>query len=133
MYFQSAKVKKLILMAYRSYAASIFLLPKPRIIINSYPKSGTHLLTSMLKYVPSVMHSGIPMNPWGFHIKKGVREKVEEFCLDEKVFGKTIKKVRYGQIATGHFPWDNKFHSFVENESNKFVFIKRRRRRRFAA
>jgi hypothetical protein len=58
----------------------------PKVLANSVPKAGTHLLKKSLSLLPGLMDSGIHM----------------DMNLKPEEFGEAVKKIRPGTIATGH-------------------------------
>lgn len=75
-------------------ARTVVFLPGPRVFANSFPKAGTHLLASLLGRLPRMMASGL-------HRDRGDVSRRGWDALD-----RSLRTVRSGQYATGHFPWE---------------------------
>ena len=82
---------------YRAYTRTVVFLPGPPILVNSVPKSGTHLLTSFLDRFPKVMYSGEHRNQF----KSEGRTSSAE--MDWKQVRRWLQSQRKGQYCTTHF------------------------------
>ena len=84
--------------AYRAAARANVFLPGPRVFANSFPKGGTHLLSSLLAELPRMMFSGV-------HRAAGDFPGAEPGELDLDRLGRVLRGVNRGQFMTGHFPY----------------------------
>ena len=91
---------------YREIYASLY---SPKVIVNSMPKAGTHLLTRVLELLPAF----VPR--WTYHalINK-----------DPKLYHK-ILKIRQGQYVSGHLQWNQELISVLSEANIKTLFIVR--------
>jgi len=92
--------RKLGVPVYRTYARAVVFLPGPPIFVNSIPKAGTHLLTSLLDRFPKVMFSGehrtlnqFKSNDLGNSTAEADWEQVRRW----------LQSQHNGQYSTGHF------------------------------
>ncbi len=87
---------------YRAYARTVVFLPGPPILVNSVPKAGTHLLTSLLDRFPKVMFSGEHRTLNQFKSdSQGPASAVE---VDWEQVRQWLRSQRKGQYCTVHFP-----------------------------
>jgi hypothetical protein len=86
---------------YRMYASLCRWNPPPRMLLNSYPKAGTHLLKEVATRLPSTMHSGVHIQSetLGF---RGGRSMVDLDDSQKQKLRKLLGGVRDGQFATAH-------------------------------
>lgn len=86
---------------YRAIARTVLVSDPPKVLANSIPKAGTHLLTQLLGGVDRLWFSGlhvIDKNFWA-----GPVADTEAYApVDEARFRKGMRKVRNGQFATSH-------------------------------
>ncbi len=64
--------------------------PPPRVLVNSYPKSGTHLLTTALEQLPDMRYSGILIVPG----------ETPQFDWDQ--LHRALAGAKHGQYVVGH-------------------------------
>lgn len=105
---RSSSVRRASLTAYRSMARRVFFLPPPRVVLNSMPKAGTHVLTSLFRAFPRMMFTGTHHNLNDFSSSPGISAR-ELPDLDVPRLEKALRTVRSGQYTTAHFP----FHHIV--------------------
>jgi hypothetical protein len=122
LFFQSKKLKDTILRAYRIYARSLFFLPEPHIFVDSMPKTGTHLLTNILKNLPKTMMSGIHIPHWQCHDGPAKRGLIHEFVPDRTKFEEFLSRANAGQIVTAHFPWRAEIAETLHDKGYAVVF-----------
>jgi|GEM_PF-570300 len=125
MFFQSHTLRQALTTGYRAYARSLFFLGSRRIFINSIPKAGTHLLTTIFSQLPRTMLSGIHIDPWDCHRVPRRRGGVEDFDLDPERFVGHLRTVHPGQILTGHFPWRDNIVGPLEDHNVATIFMLR--------
>lgn len=98
------RIRALAIRAYRIYAQSIVIYPRPRVLVASLPKAGSHLLTSLLRRLPRMMFSGRHYTPDDFVLlsppqrSDGLRE------WDWDALRRALTAVRHGQFLTAHWP-----------------------------
>jgi hypothetical protein len=84
--------------AYRAAARANVFLPGPRVFANSFPKGGTHLLSSLLAELPRMMFSGV-------HRAAGDFPGSDPGSLDVERLRRVMRGINRGQFMTGHFPY----------------------------
>ena len=87
---------------YRAYARTMVFLPAPPILVNSVPKAGTHLLTSLLDRFPKVMFSGEHRTLNQFKSDGQGPTSTTEADWDQ--VRRWLRSQRKGQYCTTHFP-----------------------------
>ena len=84
-------------------ARAVAVYPPPRVVANSIPKAGTHLLASALSRFPRMMSSGIHHALNEFSVSVGIGpERIPD--LDWAALERALRRVRNGQFLTAHFP-----------------------------
>ena len=94
--------RRAVIPAYRAVARSNVFYPGPRVFPNSFPKGGTHLLSSLLGELPRMMFSGVHRAEGDFVEGEARRDGSN---LDWARLRKALEGVNKGQYATGHFPY----------------------------
>ena len=122
MFFQSKRLRRGLIGAYRAYARAVFFLPGPRIFVNSVAKSGTHLLTKILESRPGTMLSGIHIPWWQCHTVPDGHGLTPEFELDRNRFARYLAGAHAGQIVTSHFPWRPEIAETLRDAGYAIVF-----------
>jgi hypothetical protein len=88
--------------AYRAYARSVVFLPAPKVLVNSIPKAGTHLLAALLRALPRMMFSGLQLTPNDY--LSDTTSATEEPHFDRRRLGRLLASVRTGQFVIAHLP-----------------------------
>ena len=101
----------------KSVARSQFWRQGPRVFINSLPKSGTHLLTSLLDSTAEIKSSGRHLKTVDFDLGTAG----QSFCLNVNKFQNETSKVRGRQYYSAHFPWDESFKDVLESNQLKYL------------
>lgn len=104
---------------YQLALRGIAFLPPPRILANSMPKAGTHLLISLLDQLPRTLYSGVHYSLNEF---RGGREGG---TLEKDRLRTTLDRVRNGQYMTAHFPADPVVVALLASLEYRSVFIVR--------
>jgi hypothetical protein len=87
---------------YRALARTNVFYPPPRVFANSFPKAGTHLLSTLLASLPRMMFSGTHAALGDFTTdpeRHGSPDAVRWAALRKR-----LDSSRNGQFVTGHFP-----------------------------
>jgi len=79
----------------------------PKVIANSMPKAGTHLLTRVLELLP------VFVPRWTYHALVN---------KDPKLYQKIVK-IRKGQYVSGHLQWNQELVSVLGEANIKTIFI----------
>jgi hypothetical protein len=72
------------------------------------PRSGTHLLTSIFRYLGKWEHLGVYINPESWEMTRDWHKDQDYALLDHRQCAPrlSVKKLRNGQMAAGHLPWN---------------------------
>lgn len=92
--------RRIVVPMYRQAARAIRFYPPPRVCAISLPKSGTHLLTSLLGHLPKMMFSGLHID-LGAYVAPGA---LASTVVDVRALRRNLASVRDGQFMTGHLP-----------------------------
>ena len=118
----SGVVKRLGTPIYQAAARCVVGLPGPRVLANSPPKAGTHLLSTLLRQLPGMMFSGRHYTLVQFGAADPGNGSVDFRWDDIQAhFG----KVRPGQFATGHFPAHPHFVELLRHMDMRTIVILR--------
>src|SRR4051812_16871579 len=93
--------RRAVIPAYRAVARSNVFYPGPRVFANSFPKGGTHLLSSLLGDLPRMMFSGVHRAAGDYTDGAPSRDGSN---VDWVGLRRALRSVNRGQFATGHFP-----------------------------
>jgi hypothetical protein len=87
--------------SYRAVARAVLKGEPPKVLANSIPKSGTHLLTQLLSGVPDLKFSGVHLSDRAFCAD---RDQLGDGlgAVDLPAFVRLISRTRDGQYLTGH-------------------------------
>jgi hypothetical protein len=86
----------------------------PRVLANGVPKSGTHLLTALLRELPDMRFSGEHLAPYDLY---------EGGTLESNRLERRLRRVRDGQYASSHLPAAPEIVSAVTRLGYRSVFI----------
>lgn len=95
---------------YREIYAS---LHGSKVIVNSMPKAGTHLLTRVLELLP------VFVPRWTYHALVN-KDQSQNQKLYQKIF-----KIRQGQYVSGHLQWHQELVDVLNEANIKTLFIMR--------
>lgn len=119
---KSTVAKRLGTPVYQALARSVVWLPGPRILANSFPKAGTHVLSTLLSAMPKTMFSGRHYNINQFRLSGEQDLSPDaEFRWDE--VARRYGLVRPGQFATGHFPPHSDLLAIVRDLDMRTIVI----------
>lgn len=90
-----------------------------KIFINSLPKSGTHLVTSLLEATGEIKSAGRHLRTVDFDINESGRT----FALDVDKFVKEESRVRGKQYFSAHFPWDKNIEAVFDGSKMKILNV----------
>jgi len=74
--------------------------PEPRVLVNSVPKAGTHLVTSILDLLPEMRSTGIHLDQVNTGRYGKINPEIAE--LDWQIVRSMLGRVKSGQYATSH-------------------------------
>lgn len=110
--------------SYRAYARAVIFYPPPRVLANGIPKSGTHLLTSLLARLPRMMFSGIHHALNDFSISSGIAaEEMPE--IDHARLTHELRRVNHGQFMSSHFPAHPRLPQLLASSGYKTIVMLR--------
>jgi len=89
-------------------AERIALNNSPRVLVNSIPKSGTHLLREVLNQLPGI----IPR--WTYHVDHQIEGYRKQFQYG-----------RCGQVLTAHMSWEPGLLSLLNNKNYRIILMVR--------
>lgn len=111
------------LSGYRQWARLQIHRTGPRVLVNSIPKAGTHLLTAELAKFPELMNSRTHLATADF--VKGGREArpshLRPADLDLKAVRRKIAAVRPGQFFTSHMAYTEAFSDLLAENDIRVV------------
>lgn len=99
------RVRRIAISGYHLMARAMVFNPPPRVLANGVPKSGTHLLVSLLRSFPRMMFSGrhYALPDFGKHAEPtAMAGEIPEVDWDR--LGRALAAVNEGQFMTAHFP-----------------------------
>lgn len=121
--FEQSTIKRLALLKiYHLYARSQIWRTGRPILINSIPKAGTHLATSIFQTIPGLTHSRTHVDMWTVDKGKRIHAPVSEFEPDRDTLRRVLSVVRGKQIATAHLPYREEIRG-VLNELGFITFF----------
>ena len=100
--------------------------PPPRILVNSFPKSGTHLVTAALDHFPDLRTAGIHIHQQSF--VHGATEESQTRAQPELDWDKvhtTLKRAKPGQYVTAHFLPHPPLLEILEELGYRTIFVYR--------
>ena len=87
---------------------------QPRILMNTVPKSGTHLLRKCLELMPGIVYSGIHINHIRFHQYQSLVSRQSD-----------LKRVGRGVFVSSHIPFSDSDHELLKHHDfNVIVMIR---------
>lgn len=86
---------------YRAVARTVLVSDPPKVLANSIPKAGTHLLTQLLGGVDKLWFSGLHVIDRDF-FATAIPDTEAYAPIDETIFRKRMHRVRNGQFLTAH-------------------------------
>ena len=106
----------------KSYARSAFWSSGEKILINSVPKAGTHMVTSVFQGLPNLMpayrHVRMPDL-----VSSELAAKDGKFTVDLKLVNKEFSPVRRGQFCSGHMFYNADLDNYLGDNGFKTLFI----------
>jgi sulfotransferase 6B1 len=123
---EDQRVRRVLIPAYRVMARAMVFSPGPRVLVNGMAKTGTHLVSSLLKNLPKMMFSGRHYSLVEFSPKSNERVTIGQIpSVDWVSFKRTLGAVNNGQFMTAHFPGLDEIFSILEELKYKTIVILR--------
>ena len=116
----------LLVSTYVMLARAVFFLPPPRVVANSLPKAGSHLVNAILSRLPRMMFSGVHRSLDDFNVRSAPTLVAgDPFEVDAPLLDTTLRKVRHGQFMTTHFPADREALVALDRHGFRKIFTLR--------
>ncbi|MVF13936.1 hypothetical protein FT643_17490 [Ketobacter sp. MCCC 1A13808] len=96
-----------------------------RVFINSIPKAGTHLLTSIIEEMPGMMNSRIHLNVEDVSEYKHSELALTNFTLSKRKLASILDRVNGGQFITAHLPWSEDLERMLKERNFKILNLDR--------
>lgn len=123
-FVQNATLRKVLLGGYRVYARSHFWRSGPRVLVNSIPKAGTHLLTAELERLDNLGNSRLHIETDKFTFSH--RKNALGFpAVDLRKLQRAVETVRKGQFFSAHMYWSEGFEELMASNDVHQIFIAR--------
>lgn len=105
MIIESEHLRRILYLLYRSYSRLYRTYPPPRLLVNSVPKSGTHLVLELLRRVPHFRFYGLHLETRRFlEDPTTAQNRCRQPLFDHARLRKQLLAVPNGQFITAHFP-----------------------------
>ena len=98
--------------------------PEPRVLVNSVPKAGTHLVISILDLLPEMRTAGVHLDHQVGAGRFG-KDRPETAELDWHIVRSMLGRVKPGQYATSHLWGHPTLFAILEELGFRSIFITR--------
>lgn len=124
-------VRRILVPIYIQAIRAVTSFPKPRVVVNGPPKSGTHLLSDMVALLPQMRYSGVhfalsdfasPTYDPGMY-QDGSRSAGLPLDLDR--LRRVLSAVRPGTFVTCHVQYNAAFEALIRELGFRHVFLLR--------
>jgi hypothetical protein len=124
---ESPRLRKVMIPAYRAYARVSAFSPGPRVLANSLPKSGTHLVAALLANFPKMMFSGRHHTLHHFEDPSAPPATMRNgrWDVDWDRLNRALGAVNPGQFMTGHFPAVPELCAIIDDLGYRTIVIMR--------
>tara|TARA_B100001057_G_scaffold500371_1_gene615042 strand:+ start:7786 stop:8589 length:804 start_codon:yes stop_codon:yes gene_type:complete len=99
----------------------------PKLIINGVPKSGTHLLTSVLNEIPNIKNTRYGINMWMIDYDNKIHCSFTLWNPSKIKFIKKLGKLNGNQFLLSHLPYHKKLYEALIQSNVKMININRNR------
>jgi sulfotransferase 6B1 len=96
----------------------------PRVLINSIPKAGTHLVASVLSRLPDMRYAGRYFTHEQFSLAGDSGPECIQ-SLDRRSLSEALAKISPGTFANGHFYWDSATQDALQRHAFRLIFMVR--------
>lgn len=99
----------------------------PRVLVNSIPKAGTHLVTGALDHFPDLLFSGVYINPRALKLTSegDSAERVVSPEIDWDRMYEILKRPKTGQYAISHLGPQPEFIEILGDLGYRIIFVYR--------
>lgn len=126
MQVESEILRSLLYGIYRAYSRLHVFDPPPRLVVNSLPKAGTHLLRRLLGMAPRFRYSGLHIANRRFLLDLDTAQNPKtEPLFDLDRLEKTLDATRQGQFVTTHFYFQSELESMFDRLGFKRIMLLR--------
>jgi Sulfotransferase domain len=115
------RVRRMLISLYRLQAGMRGRGEGPRVLANGMPKSGTHLLSSLLSNMPGLYFSGRHYSLGDF--SRPTPQPGAQDGVDWRRVKRTLTAVKPGQFMTAHFPADPRLLELLEELGYRTLVI----------
>lgn len=124
---ESEALRKVAIPAYRMYARAMVFNRGPRVLANSMPKTGTHLVAALLKNLPHMLFSGRHHTLPQFELPGAPRatERRGVWKVDWDRLERSLAAVNHGQYMTAHFAPAPELLAMLEKLEYRNIIIMR--------
>jgi len=124
---ESEALRKVAIPAYRMYARAMVFNRGPRVLANSMPKTGTHLVAALLNNLPHMLFSGRHHTLPQFELPRAPRatERSEVWKVDWDRLERSLAAVNNGQYMTAHFAPAPELLALLEELEYRIIIIMR--------
>ncbi len=122
-FVQNAALRSAGMAAYRAWARAQFWRKGTRILVNSIPKAGTHLLTAELARIEGLQNSRLHL--LNTDILEDKLDNSANPAMNLERIARAVKTVRGGQYFSAHLPWSSGFEQILREENIATFFVLR--------
>ena len=123
---ENERLRRIAISGYRLMARAMVFNPGPRVLANGVPKSGTHLLVSLLRSFPRMMFSGRHYALPEFSRQREPTAIAGQMPhVDWDRLARALAAVNEGQFMTAHFPARSELISALGELDYKTIVILR--------
>ena len=123
-FVQSSNLRKTLIAAYRAYARAQVWRRGPRILVNSIPKAGTHLLTAELERLADLQNSRLQLDIDRLGMP-GTSNDLGFPMVNLPKTERAISTVRPGQMFSAHLYWSKELEDILSGAEICSIFIAR--------
>lgn len=97
----------------------------PKLLINGVPKSGTHLLTSVLNEIPFLVNTRYGISMWDINRVSMKNSYFEDWNPSMHKFEKKLSKINGHQFMLSHLPYHKILYKALKKNNIKMININR--------
>jgi len=124
-FIQSKHYRNFALALLRFYSRILYWRRGERVFVNSIPKAGTHLLSSIIEEIPGFMNSRVHLNIEHVSQKRTGNLKLSNFVLNTHKLGIILDRINGGQFVTAHLPWSEQLELVLKERNFKIISLSR--------
>jgi len=126
-FYKNKYIRLILLKIYHFFIFSplFWLKNGPKLIINGAPKTGTHLLTSILNEVPELVNTRYDVSMWKIDKNDNYHDHIQKWEPSKVKFAKELNKIMNGQFVLSHMPFHKHIYEVLEDKNIKMINITR--------